>query len=64
VSDDVGVANVVFQRNGTTVCQVTRPTSQSVSCATTVTTPAATIDVFATDFAGNQTWRENNVGVI
>jgi uncharacterized repeat protein (TIGR03806 family) len=63
VSDDVGVASVVFQRNGTTVCQVTQPTSQSVSCTTTVTTPAATIDVFATDFAGNQTWRENNVGV-
>ena len=63
VSDNVGVAKVVFLRNGSTMCQVTQPTSQSVSCATTVVPPAATIDVIATDAAGNQTVRENNVSV-
>jgi len=64
VSDNVGVANVVFLRDGSIVCQVTQPTSQSLSCTTNVAAPAATIDVIATDLAGNQTWHENNVAVV
>jgi len=64
VGDNVGVAKVEFQRNGSPVCQITQPTSQTVSCATTAAAPAATIDVIATDSAGNQTLRENNVWVM
>jgi hypothetical protein len=64
VTDNVGVAQVWIQRNGTTICVVTQPVSSTVSCNTTVAPPLATINAFATDFAGNQAGWENNAPVV